>query len=66
MQSLKKVARLPCKNAVLKILKNVVRKRSGRNRAVRPVEIVNHVTSDSGYSLGSVNKDWEHWVALHG
>ncbi|MCI67758.1 endonuclease/exonuclease/phosphatase family protein, partial [Trifolium medium] len=20
---------------------------------------------DSGSSLGSVNKDWEHWVALH-
>ncbi|MCI15347.1 DUF4283 domain protein, partial [Trifolium medium] len=68
MQSLKKVARLPCKDRkeVLKILKRQVRKRSGQSRVGRPLEVVNHATSASGSSLGSVNKDWEHWVALHG
>ncbi|GAU51172.1 hypothetical protein TSUD_412070 [Trifolium subterraneum] len=68
VSSLKKVARLPCKDRaeVIKILKKEVRKRSGRQIVDKSVNVVTQVNSNSGSSLGSVNKDWEHWVALHG
>ncbi|MCI28394.1 sulfate transporter, partial [Trifolium medium] len=68
MRNLRKVARLPCKDRkeVLKILKKEVRRRSGRSRYNRSVGIVHQASSNSGSSLASVNKDWEHWVVMHG
>ncbi|MCI16466.1 DUF4283 domain protein, partial [Trifolium medium] len=68
MQNLRKVARLPGKDRkeVLKILKKEVRRRQGGSRATTSVEVVKQVSSDSGSSLASVNKDWENWVVMHG
>ncbi|MCI81338.1 endonuclease/exonuclease/phosphatase family protein, partial [Trifolium medium] len=62
------VARLPGKDRkeVLKILKKEVRRRRGGSRATKSVEVVKQVSSDSGSSQASVNKDWENWVVMHG
>ncbi|MCI21881.1 hypothetical protein A2U01_0043052, partial [Trifolium medium] len=59
--------RLPGKDRreVLKILKKEVRKRSGRSRTNKSVEVVHQDRSGSDSSVASVNKDWEHWVVLH-
>ncbi|MCI72144.1 hypothetical protein A2U01_0093407, partial [Trifolium medium] len=54
------------RHEVLKILKKEVRKRQGSSRVDKPVEVGNQDSAASGSSLASVNKDWEHWVALHG
>ncbi|MCI12619.1 DUF4283 domain protein, partial [Trifolium medium] len=68
MQNLKKVARLPGRDRkeVLKILEKEVKRRSGRSRSHKSVEVVNQVSSNSGSSAASINKDWEHWVVMHG
>jgi len=66
------VACLPRKNRkeVLKILKRkkkvIRRRRSGRSRVNKSIEEVNQASSDSGSSSASVNKDWEHWMVMHG
>jgi hypothetical protein len=66
--NLKKVARLPSKDRreVLKILRKEVQKRSGRRRSDKSAEMVQQGRSQSDSSMMSVNKDWEHWVVLHG
>ncbi|MCH79555.1 hypothetical protein A2U01_0000306 [Trifolium medium] len=68
MQNLKKVARLPRQDhkEVLKILKKEVRKRSGRMENKNSVKSVHPSSSNSNSSTASVNKDWEHWVVMHG
>ncbi|MCI08523.1 DUF4283 domain protein, partial [Trifolium medium] len=66
--SLKKVARLPCKDRreVLNILKKNVRRRSGRTSASRSCEVKRLGTSEDTSSSASVNNDWKHWVVMHG
>jgi hypothetical protein len=68
VHSLKKVARLPCKDRsnVLKILKKKVRKRQGSNRLKKAVDVVSHRNSNSSCSIGSENNDWSHRVVVHG
>ncbi|MCH79613.1 cysteine-rich receptor-like protein kinase, partial [Trifolium medium] len=51
---------------VLKILKKEVRKRRGRLENKNSVKSVHPSSSNSGSSSVSVNKDWEHWVVMHG
>lgn len=64
--SLKKVARLPCKDraSVLKILKKKVRKHQGSDRLKKVVDVVSQGKSDSLSSSGSVNNDWYYWVVM--
>jgi len=66
--SLKKVARLPCKDRtkVLQILKRNARKRQGSARLKKAVNVVSQSNSTGTSSSGSVNNDWSHWVVLHG
>ncbi|WJX67066.1 hypothetical protein P8452_51562 [Trifolium repens] len=66
--NLKKVVRLPSKDRreVLKILRKEVQKRSGRRRSDKSAEMVQQGRLQSDSSMMSVNKDWEHWVVLHG
>ncbi|MCI17235.1 hypothetical protein A2U01_0038382, partial [Trifolium medium] len=51
---------------VLRILEKEVRKSSGRNKIHKAAVVVNQDRSYSVSSGASVNKDWEHWVVLHG
>jgi hypothetical protein len=66
--SLKKIARLPSKdrNAVLKIMRKQVRKRSGRSASRGSVAVETHPTSSHDSSSASVNNDWQHYVVMHG
>ncbi|AES88382.2 hypothetical protein MTR_4g054200 [Medicago truncatula] len=68
VHSLKKAARLPCKDrsSVLKILKKNVRKRQGSDRLKKAVDVVSHSVYDGNSSSDSVNNDWSHWVVLKG
>jgi hypothetical protein len=68
MKNLKKVARLPGKDRreVLNILNKEVRKRRGKRRSVKSGEVVCQGSAEVDSSLASVNKDWEHWVVMHG
>ena len=68
VQNLNKNARLPSKDRyeVMKILKKKVRKRHGKDRLKRSVEVVNQCSSYENSSMTSVNNDWKHWVVLHG
>jgi hypothetical protein len=67
LKNLKKVARLPGQDRreVLKILQKEVKKR-GRRKPKTSVEVVHEGKSDFDSSQSSVNKDWEHWVVMHG
>lgn len=42
-----------------------VRRRSGRSRVSKSIEMVNQVSSNTCTSLAFVNKYWEHWVVMH-
>jgi len=68
--SLKKVARLPCKDRkeALKILRKKVRKRSERSVSCGVVGVETHPTSSNNSSSASINNnnDWQHWVVMHG
>ncbi|PNX85649.1 hypothetical protein L195_g041719, partial [Trifolium pratense] len=68
IHSLKKVARMPCKDRgeVLKVLKKSVRRRRGGDGLNRSCSMSCHVSSGDSGSLGSVNNDWMNWVAVHG
>jgi hypothetical protein len=68
MKNLKKVARLPGKDRreVLNILNKEVRKRRGKRISVKSGEVVRQGSAEVDSSLASVNKDWEHWVVMHG
>jgi hypothetical protein len=67
LKNLQKVARLPGQDRreVLKILQKEVKKR-GRRKPKTSVEVVHEGKSDFDSSQSSVNKDWEHWVVMHG
>jgi hypothetical protein len=67
LKNLKKVARLPGQDRkeVLNFLQKEVKKR-GRKKPKTSVEVVHQGKSDSDSSQSSVNKDWEHWVVMHG
>jgi hypothetical protein len=66
--SLKKVARLPCRDRkeVLKNLKRNVRRRSGRNRINRSCTVKSTGPSEEAPSSASINNDWQNWVVMHG
>ncbi|MCH80811.1 DUF4283 domain protein, partial [Trifolium medium] len=51
---------------VLQILEREVRKRGGRSRTNKSALVVHQDRPGSGSYVASVNKDWEHWVVLHG
>lgn len=66
--TLKKVARLSSKDrrAVLKTLQKRARKRRVLSNSKNVNEEASQVSSDTGSSSASVNKEWNHWVVLHG
>ena len=54
------------RNAILKILRNKVRKRSGRRESRGVVKVESHPPSRNDSSSALVNNDWQHWVVMHG
>jgi hypothetical protein len=47
-------------------LRKEVKRCSGRCQSKKSVEVAHQGKSISDSSLASVNKDWEHWVVMHG
>ena len=68
VHTLKKVAHLSSKyrRADLNTLKKRARKRRDSNTSKHVNEEVSHDSSDSISSSAFVNKEWNHWVVLHG
>ena len=66
--SLKKVARLPLgdRAAVLQILKKNSRRVRAVDRLKMAVKMFSQDLSEKEASSGSVNKEWNHWVVMHG
>jgi len=65
---LKKVARMSVKDRheILKFLQKHSKLRKGRSTSSKVLNQSNFSNNFSTSSSSSVNKDWEHWVALHG
>lgn len=51
---------------VLQILKKNNRKFKGSVRLRKAVHMISKDFSEDASSSGSMNKDWNHWVVLHG
>ncbi|KEH25500.1 DUF4283 domain protein [Medicago truncatula] len=68
VHSLKKVVRLSSRDraAVLQILKKKSRKLKGSDRLKKAVRSISKDLSEKELSSDSVNKEWNHWVTLHG
>jgi len=68
VHGLKKVARLPNSDraAVLQILKKKTRRLQGSERLRKAVRMISKDLSDKVASSDLVNKEWNHWVVLHG
>jgi len=68
VHTLKKVARLSSKErcAVLKTLKKRARKRNNIVNSQQGGDETSKGSSDEAFSHSSVNKEWNHWVVLHG
>lgn len=68
VHSLKKVARLPLgdRAAVLQILKKNSRRARGVDRLKKAVNLISKDLSEKEASSGSVDKECNHWVVLHG
>ncbi|XP_045831171.1 uncharacterized protein LOC123922499 [Trifolium pratense] len=67
VHSLKKVVRMPSKDrcVVLKVLKKSVRQRRGGDGVNRSCTMSRQASSGDSSSSGSVNNDWQNWVAIH-
>ncbi|MCI19032.1 sulfate transporter, partial [Trifolium medium] len=68
LYSLKKVARLPCKDRseVLRVLKKNVHRRRGETGVNRSCSVSHQPSSDVSSSSASVNNDSKHWVVMQG
>ncbi|PNX98197.1 putative sulfate transporter [Trifolium pratense] len=68
LHSIKKVARMPCKDRkeILKVLKKNVRRRRGGDGVNRSCSVRRRVPSNESSSSASVNNDWQNWVAMQG